>query len=154
MEFPRTTVKRDNKTYRLLGDPATRLRRPLALDSVGFAGLVKPGNPATLQLGGLPANLQNGMAVVTFERPLTQANDGFEEIPSDPDSPAGNAARQRNFERMNHRVLATVSVEIRDGKPVGPVTLPATLERGRYDVRVAVIGDTEVATGMKKNLGL
>lgn len=140
------SVAADNRTYSLFGDPAMNIRRPLRLRDVGFRDVLRPGHPATPEMT-LPAGMKNGFAIMTLERPIGEAP--LEDTTDASLTYVEKVARlQRNLQRYNQRVVATMRVEIRDAKPVGPVQVPAGIREGSYLLRVAVVGEADVATAV------
>jgi hypothetical protein len=110
--------------------------------------VLRSGHEAHLDLK-LPKGIRNGIAVVTLENPL--ANVTLESLDG-PLSPVERVRRLKDhWRRYNDRVLATMRVEIKDGKPVGPVQLPRGISPGRYLLRVAVLGENGAATGIAED---
>lgn len=145
----RELVAEGNQNYNLFGDPALAIRRPLRLSDVHFANILRPGHSAQLEMK-LPNGVQNGLAVVTLERPV-----GESELESTSDASLSDAEKlartQRNHERYNQRVVATMRVEVRNGRPVHALKLPDDVVPGNYVLRVAVLGETDVATAVVEN---
>ncbi len=133
--------------YNLMGDPATELRRPVQVD-VGTPAQLTPGHRIPLRLE-LPPGTRNGVAFVAIERPVGENTAAFE----DPEAKGISdqeaiARRQRNAVRARERRVLMVAIPVVAGELEGDLILPPGITRGRYNLRVAVVGDERVAIGV------
>ena len=130
--------------YNLFGDPAAQLRRPKDLPHLFVPGLLNAGEPFALRVK-VPPGVTNGTLIVDVEKPLGETLEPLEDVKAAALAPEEIERRKaRNAERVNQRGLVRIILPIRDGKVVGSPALPPRAKPGTYNVRVTLIGDTEI----------
>jgi peptidase C25-like protein len=124
--------------YNLLGDPATRLRWPEAVELTLASDVVAPGAPITASLAS--NDLAGATAVVTLEVGRTEPRVPLvpnAEIESLPDQEAF-AAIAENRQRIADKVLERREQVLEGGR--AQVALTAPPRPGRYEVKAFVLG--------------
>jgi hypothetical protein len=138
--------------YNLMGDPATVIRRPEKLAGVRLDGAARAGASLPLHVE-LPPDVQEGVAYVSLEKPFGKTLEPMEDVTAPGISERERAERGlRNAHRFNQRSALRVAVPVAGGQLGGEIALPPGIQPGRYQVRVAVVGDQNVAVGSVKNV--
>lgn len=115
-----STKKSHLYLYNLAGDPAAKLRRPVQLEKLDAARTAQPGLDFPVKMK-LPAGMEKATVEVSFESPL-------------------------NGEKARTMIAATGSTST--GQAEVSVVLPPNMPKGTYNVRVAAVGETDVAIGV------
>ncbi len=135
--------------YNLFGDPATKLRRPAVLTTLEAPASVRPGQSLAVGLT-LPAGVTEGTAYVSLEKPQGQTLEPMEDAHQKGLTPQEAQARaERNEKRYNNRTVMTLSVPFTGGRLESSVRLPPGVPAGQYTLRVAAVGEEQLAVGAR-----
>ncbi len=135
--------------YNLFGDPATKLRRPAVTTEIEAPTVVKASERVFIRVK-LPPGVTQGTAYVSLEKPQGEALEPMEDPRAQGLTPHESEARAaRNARRYNDRTVLTISVPFSDGKLESSVLLPPNVAAGQYELRIAAVGDQQLAVGTR-----
>jgi hypothetical protein len=130
--------------WTLLGDPALRMTAPAVAIQLESSAAAVPGKELSVS-GVLPPSIKTTTVRVTLERPLASPPIGIVAVPNDPKQSA--EVIRANHERANNLVLATQTVEVRNGRFSTALKMPADTPWEKVIVRAVANSNEKSALG-------